>query len=580
MFGWTLVALLCLMVVASLWIGVRGALAYQHLARIQTSVSEGAGFFLADPSAVSTLDRLAADAAASHELTSDPVWKIAESAPWVGPQLKAVATVAASSDELLGGSLSPFVSATQGASIDALKPVNGHIDVAALSTLASPAQTASVRARHAADALHELDRAPLIGIVGASVDEVSDLTSQAAATLEGLARTTQLLPGMLGDSGPRTYLLLVQNNAEWRSLGGITGTAILIRTDAGSVALGDAQSATALSSSIIEPVVTLPPDLTSIYATRPARYFHNLTQIPDFSVDGPLAQAMYERATGTKVDGVIAIDPVALSYLLQTTGPVALPEGIALSADNAAPFLLNTVYLDHPDPAVQDALFAQAAGAVFQALLEGKGSTLGLTSALSRATAEHRLLLWSSHSDEQTAVDGTPVAGELPVSDARTARFGVYLNDGVGSKMSYYVTPDVTLSQAPCAPAESQLRREVTLSLTLTNGAPTDAGSTLPEYITGGEGYGKTPGNAKTVVNMYLPEGAELVSATTSDGSPYESHGYQERQVLTFGSDLAPGSSTSILVTIRIDSSVSDVEGLVTPTANAALKPVVAATCK
>ena len=35
---------------------------------------------------------------------------------------------------------------------------------------------------------------------------------------------------------------------------------------------------------------------------------------------------MYRVHSGRRVDGVVATDPVALSYLLQATGPVLLPE--------------------------------------------------------------------------------------------------------------------------------------------------------------------------------------------------------------------------------------------------------------
>jgi hypothetical protein len=31
--------------------------------------------------------------------------------------------------------------------------------------------------------------------------------------------------------------------------------------------------------------------------------------------------AMYQKAKGEKIDGTIAVDPVALSYILKVTGP-------------------------------------------------------------------------------------------------------------------------------------------------------------------------------------------------------------------------------------------------------------------
>jgi hypothetical protein len=64
---------------------------------------------------------------------------------------------------------------------------------------------------------------PLIGVVGTAVDRADDLFSSVSTAVDTLSRTSRLLPDMLGRNGPRTYLVLVQNNAEWRSLGGIAG---------------------------------------------------------------------------------------------------------------------------------------------------------------------------------------------------------------------------------------------------------------------------------------------------------------------------------------------------------------------
>lgn len=579
-FAWTVAGLLLLAVAIAVWVGVRGALAYQHLQRIQTGAAQSTAALAADPSsAAPTLARLAADASEAHQLTSDPVWALASHTPWIGPQLAAFGTVAAASDELLRESLLPLATAAQNVSIDGLRPVGGRLDTSVLAGLVTPARDAATRAADAAVAVQDIDRTPLIGVVGTAVDRADDLFSTVSTAVDTLSRTSRLLPDMLGRNGPRTYLVLVQNNAEWRSLGGIAGAAVVLRADDGRLSLIGALSSGDLPRGFTNPVVALPDEVTKIYDTKPARYFQNLTQIPDFTVDAPIAREMYRLKTGTDVDGVLAIDPVVLSYLLQTTGPVALPSGDALSADNAIPLLLNEVYLRYAKPADQDAFFAGAAGAVFQALADGRGSASGLISALTRAGEEHRLLAWSAHADEQAIIDGTVVAGQLPDTDAHTARFGVFLNDGTGSKMSYYIDPDVSLAWASCRPGGQSAPRQLTLQLTLTSRAPADAATTLPEYITGGGVYGTAPGAAEVVGNIYLPQGFELVSATATNGAGFAGGVHEGRRVLTFGIDLTPGASTGVTVTVRANTAAGDAQAVVTPTADAARAPVVVATC-
>ncbi|MEV8239984.1 DUF4012 domain-containing protein [Microbacterium testaceum] len=578
--AWALATLILVTALCTIWIGARGALAYRHLERVQVGASDIASSLTDDPSQMtSSLARLAADAREARDLTSDPAWKLAEAVPWVGPQLNALRTVAASSDQLLGESLLPLSVAAKDVSIDSFKLVNGHIDTSALSSLAAPASSAAVEATSAAQAVDDINRRPLLGVVDSAVSRAGKLFSQAAGAIDGLSRTSQLLPKMLGQDAPRNYLLVVQNNAEWRSLGGITGTAVLIHTDKGAVSLADTQSATGLVRELAEPIVPLSDDITQIYGTRPARYFHNLTQIPDFTVDGPIAREMYRSRTGVEVDGVLAVDPVVLSYLLKAIGPVELPTGDSLTDSNAVQLLMNEVYRRYADPAAQDAVFAGAASAVFQGLISGRGSTDALLVALGRASEERRLLVWSAAPDEQAVLDGTSLAGQLPVTDTRTARFGVYFNDGTGSKMSYYIKPDVTVMSDICQSVSAPHQTQLTLNLTLTSDAPADAAASLPEYITGGGSFGTAPGNTKTIINIYLPEGFALASAVSSDHSTFMQNTYDNRDVLTFGSELAPGASIQITASVRGVATVDGVEAFVTPTADSALSPIVSDSC-
>lgn len=578
--AWIIGGLLLVVLVTTAWVGVRGAMAYQHLEEIQTTAGSAASAVAADPSeSAPALAHLASEAEAARGLTSDPIWAVAERTPWIGPQLAAFATVARASDDLLRGGLLPLATASQSSSIDSLKPINGRIDTNALSTLAVPAENAAVTARQAAMAVQGIDRTPLIGAMDRAVAQAEKLFTRSSSALDALSRTTKLLPAMLGQDGPRDYLLLVQNNAEWRSLGGITGTAILLRTDAGAISLVDTRSATALSRGISEPVIQLPDDVTKIYETRPARYFHNLTQIPDFTIDGPLARDMYKKQTGTDVDGVIVMDPVVLSYLLHAVGPVTVADGQRLTADNAVQVLLNGVYERYPDPAAQDAFFAGATGAVFDAVLTGHGSTAGMLAALARAADEHRVLVWAANADEQALVAGTALAGELPVTDERTARFGVFLNDGTGSKMSYYVKPDVTVSWGRCSQTSRSEPRELVLTLTLSNNAPADAQTSLPPYITGNGVYGVAPGSSTVISNIFLPQGWQLASASASEQNVSMDGNLEGRQVLTYGFSLTPQSSQTITLVVRSTTSASEAEAIVTPTADASLNPVVIADC-
>lgn len=570
-FATVLGTILLVAVLIAAWVGVRGAMAYAHLSDAQAAAS-AVRDSLTDPTvAAGAIDDIASDTAAARSLTSDPIWRIAEALPWAGPQLAAVSTVAASVDEVAGTALTPLAEVASTFSIDALRPVNGRIDLAGFVSMQDAAASGASGIDRAAASIDSVDQAPLVGPLRTAVNDVSDLLNEARTGTGALARATALIPAMLGANGPRDYLILFQNNAEWRSLGGIPGAMALLHTDGGTMTLAAQESSTDYPT-YDSWVLDLGPEVRAIYNERPGKWIQNVTQVPDFAVSGALAREMWARQHGgQQVDGVLSLDPVALSYLLAATGPVTLPTGDVLTSDNAVQLLLNDVYQRYERPADQDAFFAGAAAMVFNALSDGAVEPAALLTALARAADEHRLLIWSAHPEDQEILADTTLAGGLPVTDAETARFGVFLNDGTGSKMDYYATANSTVAWGTCVLDGSGMASGIaTLTTTLTSTAPADAAS-LPDYITGGGAFGVPPGTSRTVGYIYLPEGFELMDATLTGERGFGGGMHDGRRVLSFTVDLAPGESALATVTARApDGSAPTLSLTQTPTLTAA----------
>lgn len=576
-FASVLAAILLLAVILTAWIGIRGVLAYGHLRAAQQTIEDVRSDVTDPAQAGSAFSAVAADTEAAHALTSDPVWRVAERLPWVGPQLEAVAVITASLDELALPAFQPLADVAASFPAEALDPKDGRLDLARLQQLTSPAQTAADGVAAAAASVSAIDRAALFGPVRAAVDDAEDMLNGASDATESVVRVSQLIPSMLGAEGPRNYLVLFQNNAEWRSLGGIPGAMALLRTEGGAMTLG-AQESSSDFSAYDESVLPLDEEVLAIYGDRPGRWIQNVTLVPDFTVSAALAREMWAREhAGHQVDGVIALDPVALSYLLKATGPITLPTGDKLTSKTALPLLLNEVYARYPKPSDQDDFFAMAAAAVFAKLSSGAVDFAPLVSALTRAGNEHRLLAWSGHENEQALLAQTTLAGALPSSDADAARFGVYVNDGTGSKMDFYQNVDAEVEWRACTAGTDGTTGDAVLTVTIGNTAPADAASLAP-YITGNGSFGVPAGITRTVGYLYLPEGFELVDAAMSDGSGFGGGTHQGRRVLSFSVDLSPGQTATATITARAAApAAATLAAVTTPT----LTPPssVAATC-
>ncbi|MDX2377627.1 DUF4012 domain-containing protein [Microbacterium sp. LRZ72] len=539
------------MAAATAWLGTRAYAAQDHLQQARELATQFAAASMDGDDDDALRDKLAAlaeEASAARSLTSDGVWRAAETLPWIGPQLRAVSTVSAGLDEIVTA-LEPLVGQVSDVGLEAFAPRDGAIDTDALIQLQGSASEAAEQSAEALRVYSHLDPSLLIPALREPFEQAAALSEQVAGATDVLARATLLLPPMLGADGPRDYLVLFQNNAEWRSLGGLVGSLALVHTEDGRFSLTGQGSGGGLGY-YPEPPIAFDDEVLAIYGTRPGRYPANVTQLPDFTLGAPLAREFWQQTHGDDADGVIAVDPVALSYILEVTGPVSLPTGDTLTAENVVQLVLNEVYLRYDDPLQQNEFFEIATAAVFQAISTRSLDPIALIGALGQASAENRVFIWSSHDDEQAILDGTSLQGKLPVTDADTTRFGVYLNDGTGSKLDYYMRTETAASWCTTHPDGTG---EASLRVTLQNDAPADIGE-YTKHITGGGNYGVTPGTTRTVAYIYLPEGAEPMSVTAGDGASVGSDIHENRIVYTWETNLLPGESTSIDIGIRAPS--------------------------
>lgn len=510
---WIVLAVVVLLVAVGAWLGIRAYLAKNALEAAQADAKVLQSAVLAgDASDTAATQRsLVANTAKAVSLTGDPVWRAAEIVPFLGVNLTAVREAAASTNDVAVDVVPKVVEIASQVNLSSLLPGDGSIATEPLRAAAPTVAEASAAATAITDRVDAISTNGALPVVADAVDKLKRTVTSTSQLLDTAARATALLPDMAGGAGARNIMVMIQNNAEVRSSGGIAGAVALIHAENGVISFGGTRSSDDFRGFPV-PVLPLTPFEQNAYTDNLGTYIQDTNLTVDFSRTGELAAAMGAQVFGVPIDTVIAIDPYVLAHLLEATGPVALPDGSELTSGNAVKTLLSDVYARYPDRLDQDAFFAAVSGAVFESMISRAPKPAALVDALSAAGSENRLFVWSAHAPEQELIAQTSLAGIPPLTDDDAVYTGVYLEDLTRAKMDFYLDTKVELRDARC----TKQGAEYVVAVTLTSTAPADAATSLPDYVTAGGRFGTPAGSIATRVVVHGPVGAALLGA--SDG--------------------------------------------------------------
>lgn len=549
---WTAVVVAALAGAAA-WIGGRAATIKSELQQSTALLPALKSQIAANDAdaAARTVDSLVQHTAAARDAANDPLWKVASALPLLGPNLQAASEVATSADDVARLGAMPLVKAYKSLNWAGLAPTPSGIDLEPLRAAAPQVQAATHAVRESSQRLNEIDTKELMPQISDPLIQARDELAALSEGLESAADVTKLAPAMLGADEKRRYLLMVQNNSESRATGGIPGALAVLSLDKGKLTLDSQTSAGAMGT--FDPPVPIDPEQEAIFSKRVGKFMQDVNLTPDFPTTASTAQQMWEKKTGERLDGVLSLDPVALSFLLEATGPIQIttPEMRAIGAglpatltsDNVVRTLLSDAYAAIDSPDLQDLYFAGAAKQIFGALSSGKTDAKKLLESLSKGVNEHRILLWSDSTDERATIGKYPLGGMVSGTAISPAQFGIYFNDGTGAKMDYWIRRSVQVVK-DCT---RDGYREVAVRVTSTNTAPKEAATSLPAYVTGDGAFGVPPGSVQTNVVAYGPVQSNI-DTVVKDGQkiPFAAQRHGQRAVGTSTIRLAPGETSSL----------------------------------
>ncbi|PID52600.1 MAG: hypothetical protein CR972_01190 [Candidatus Moraniibacteriota bacterium] len=170
--------------------------------------------------------------------------------------------------------------------------------------------------------------------------QIKEILPQINNSLQTATEVRSAVEDLLGANGPRTYLLLFQNNHEMRATGGFIGSYGIVKMNGGRIDKMFVDDIYNPDGQLIDHVVPPLPiqKISANWSLHDSNWFVN------FPVSAKKAMDFYERTGGPTVDGVIAITPVMMKKILEITGPVELKEyNLVLTADNFMRVMQNEV---------------------------------------------------------------------------------------------------------------------------------------------------------------------------------------------------------------------------------------------
>lgn len=499
------------------------------------------------PGARAQLDAFDRATTTARKSTNGPIWWLSSKVPFLGRNIAALRTIAESSDAVSDRVLPGVVKVADQVRLETFRPKNNRVNLAAVARALPVLATADKTLAKADARVMAIDVDGLMPLLQARAGDAQAKVHETAVAVAAAHDAARLMPTMLAERGPtRRYLLLIMNNAEVRSLGGMPGSVAVITARRGKVEMGEQGGIHDLLP-LDDPPLSVKKEVAAGFPSSIGTDIRDVAAIPDFPRVAQIAAEIVGERWDEEFDGVVAVDPVVMSYVLGGVGSVDVGDGMSINRQNAVATLLNGVYLKYPtDTERQDDVFELAARRIFNALVSGRGNSVRTIRALVQGAQERRVFLWSRDGAEQRRIAGTGIAGAMQ-RDAAAPEVGFFVNNGGSAKMEFYLRMGSRLEALRCYAHGVQALR---LTSTLRSDAP-QGGARLPISITGRAPY-LNPGDIFLQSVILAPPGGRIM-AVWVDGKrvPVDPATYGGRQVARFPRILPPGAASVVRADIQ-----------------------------
>lgn len=464
----------------------------------------------------------------ARRVLSRPVFRSIALVPMLGNNINAAEKLSASGAEATRAGLNLLDAAEKFSGSEkgpSLKYAGGKFDLGPFIEAGPHIKKARV---HLLISLAEEQSIPkrfLLPQIKKSISEYSEKITKLKSAVDRADKTLDMMPPFLGASGKRSYFLAVQNNAELRATGGLIGNYGIIEVDNGKLSLGIFDQIHALERADL-PAAKVTEDFHNRYDKFGSdNDWLNANMSPDLPTVSNVLLQLYKSSAGQRPDGVIAIDPVGLKYLLEAIGPIKLDDSRVIDANNVVGWTLVDAYKVYGKQSKRKDFLKEVAVSVWGRIASGDIQNLPLLATkVAEALSDKHLMLFSADAAEEEIIKELGYAGAM--DKAKGDYLQVIVQNQGGNKIDIYLEQSIDYN-ITIKPDGSVLS---VATITFENKAPKQG---LPIYVSGENPAGAKDSQSNSYISVYVPGGSSLLSYT-HDGQIGEAEVGREKDKTVF----------------------------------------------
>jgi Protein of unknown function (DUF4012) len=377
---------------------------------------------------------------------------------------------------------------------------------------------------------------PVFGAVQSALSLALGKIAEAKDAIHKTRNLVQALPSLFGRDQPRHYLLLFDNPSIARGSGGPIDLFGVLTATSGSLKVGQIRPVDDLAAEAA-PTSLAPGWFRKAYG--PAGAFNSWEQVtrsPSFDSVAPIAESLYQSATGSTVDGVVEMDPVALGLMTRAVGSLRQPGyNVTVNASNAVQTLTHDVYLHFgADQHAREEWIASLIEEVWNRISRGEATAAELTTALGDSSKGSHFTMFSNSPSDERALNQVGVGATFSTFEPNV-QMAVTNNTSL-SRLGYYEQRTIATSVRLTLSGQAY----VTSSFQLSNGAPKRVARVLVENLQSAQD--------KTEMSFILPVHATVQKVSLAGKSQRYDVGVEGTNPrLTLPLSVPPGASVKVV---------------------------------